>query len=223
MNPQQTLLASASLDNTVAIWDASTRRLVKRLAHPSFIWYLSWRPDGQQLATACNDGAIHLWDVDTWTKAREIRGHERDVGQVGWSPDGDRLVSRGNDGTARIWDSSSGTQLGEPFQHRDQSVYGGTWSPDGRFVATSSAPGTSIFLWEVLGSRDVPAREIVTDSTVNSVRWNSTGTLLALFGTQWSDMCVGGGNRTESPLFRRPRWRNAATCLERRRSVVGFL
>ena len=60
-----------------------------------------------QLAPACQDNTIRLWDVATHDEVAELRGHEDYVHAVAFSPDGTRLVSGSGDHTVRLWDTLS--------------------------------------------------------------------------------------------------------------------
>ncbi len=51
-SPDDSKLASASIDNAVCIWDAASGQLLKRLDfHTSFVKGLAWDPVGTYLAT----------------------------------------------------------------------------------------------------------------------------------------------------------------------------
>ena len=59
---------------------------------------------------------------------------------IDYHPDGDRLVTAGADGTARIWDSETGEELYVLDKHT-AGLTSVTFSPDGRYLATSQASG----------------------------------------------------------------------------------
>ncbi|HEY2250264.1 MAG TPA: WD40 repeat domain-containing protein, partial [Planctomycetaceae bacterium] len=109
-------------------------RVVRTLAgHPSPIRWVAFSPDGKQLATACFDEKIRLFDVATGT-VRYLLGHTRSIVGLDWSPDGKSLISGGWDDTARIWDVAAGTARAV-IPHR-RNVLAVSWSPDGRSIAT---------------------------------------------------------------------------------------
>ena len=68
------VLASASTDQTIRLWDAETGNLMHVLdAHTQQVWAISFRPDSQLLASGSFDGTIKLWDVQSGTCLNTLR------------------------------------------------------------------------------------------------------------------------------------------------------
>ncbi|KAJ5494255.1 hypothetical protein N7463_010342 [Penicillium fimorum] len=60
------LLASASSDETVRLWDPATGELKQTLeGHSDSIWSVAFSPDGALLASASSDKTVRLWDPAT--------------------------------------------------------------------------------------------------------------------------------------------------------------
>src|ERR1700680_393069 len=60
------ILATASRDNDVKLWDALTGEPYHFIfKHPSQVYAVTFGPDNTALATAGQDGELRLWNIDT--------------------------------------------------------------------------------------------------------------------------------------------------------------
>ncbi|XP_053721921.1 PWP2 small subunit processome component [Synchiropus splendidus] len=74
-SPVQSILASASWDRTVKLWDMKDSWQVKEsLPQCADALCVSYRPDGQQLAVATLNGEISFWDPSTATQTNSVSG-----------------------------------------------------------------------------------------------------------------------------------------------------
>lgn len=64
-SPDSALLATASIDHTVLIWDAQTGQELRVLDHPDAVNNVAFNPDSQSVATLDFDGTIRIWDACT--------------------------------------------------------------------------------------------------------------------------------------------------------------
>jgi WD40 repeat protein/DNA-binding SARP family transcriptional activator len=64
-SPDSALLATASIDHTVLIWDAHTGQELRVLDHPDAVNNVAFSPDGKSVATLDFDGTIRIWDACT--------------------------------------------------------------------------------------------------------------------------------------------------------------
>jgi WD40 repeat protein len=63
-SPGEALLASASADHTVRLWDASSQKLNSLLiGHDDQVLAVAFSPDGKSLASGSADHTIALWQV----------------------------------------------------------------------------------------------------------------------------------------------------------------
>jgi energy-coupling factor transporter ATP-binding protein EcfA2 len=146
--------------------------------HKASIRSVTFSPDGKTLASGSDDGdnTIRLWDVETGTSRRELKGHSRAVSSVAFSPDGKTLASGSGDNTIRLWDVETGTSRRE-LKGYSSWVNSVAFSPDGKTLASGSVDNT-IRLWDV--ETGTSRRELKGHSSyVLSVAFSPEGKTLA--------------------------------------------
>jgi eukaryotic-like serine/threonine-protein kinase len=100
------LLASASSDRTVRIWDVDAAKCVDVLTgNTDQVYSVAFHPDGTRLASAGRDRAVWLWDLATGLDVARLDGHANYVFSLAFSPNGTSIVSGSGDGTVRLWDT----------------------------------------------------------------------------------------------------------------------
>jgi WD40 repeat protein len=103
-SPDAQMLASASADHTVRLWDTATGTLRMLLSgHSAAVTALSFSPDGQMLASASADHTVRLWDTATGTLYAVSQEHSYPVVYVTFVPDGSRLISVDTQRMVRSW------------------------------------------------------------------------------------------------------------------------
>jgi WD40 repeat protein len=103
-SPDGTMLASASYDQTVKLWDVRTGRQRATLrGHSDQVNGVAYSADGRLLASASHDRTVRLWDAATGWEQTIYRGHTGAVTCVAFSPDGQWLASGSSDNTVRLW------------------------------------------------------------------------------------------------------------------------
>ncbi len=132
-------------------------------------------PDGQHLASASNDGTIHLWNSNG-EFLRHIVGHTNYVSDIAFSPDGQRLASAGGDKIAYIW-NLNGEQLHQ--LHHIDAVTRIHYHPSGEFLATGSWDGL-LTLWSNSGSQIKQLKD--HSDGIGSVKFSADGEWLSSAG-----------------------------------------
>ncbi|WP_432198868.1 AAA family ATPase [Streptomyces sp. bgisy027] len=190
-SPDGRLLATASYDRTVRLWDVTDRDRPKPLGKPltghrSWVSSAVFSPDGRTLASASDDGTVRLWDVTRPSRPREIgaplTGHEGTIYLVAFSPDGRTLASAGEDRTVRLWNVADPRRT-EPLATlagADAAVRSVAFSPDGDTLAAGGDDDT-IRLWDVAAPQGPKRLSTLTGHTdlVHSVAFSPDGRTLA--------------------------------------------
>ncbi|MFF4832619.1 AAA family ATPase [Streptomyces sp. NPDC001315] len=191
-SPDGKVLATASYDRTVRLWNVADPShpvpLGKPLTgHTSWVSSAVFSPDGHTLASAGDDGTVRLWNVTDPSRPRPLRapltGHGGTVYLLAFSPDGRTLATADEDHTVRLWDMtdpSRPTALDTLTGHTG-AVRSLAFSPDGRTLATGGDDSV-IRLWNTADPRHPKAvRPVLTghDGTVHSVAFSPDGRTLA--------------------------------------------
>ena len=179
-SPNNPLLASASVDSTIQLWNLNTDTLQATLrGHTSNVLSVAFSPNGALLASGSADGTVRLWNPDTETLQATLRGHTSNVLSVAFSPDGSLLASGGGDGTVRLWNLVTETLEATLEVHMD-SVLSVAFSPDGSLLASGSADGL-VGLWDT--HTETLQATLGHESPVLSVAFSPDGDLLATGST----------------------------------------
>lgn len=108
-SPDGTMLATASKDHTVRIWDAiQGRRLFVLEGHADAVVRVIFSRDGKHVFSGSKDRTARVWNMDTGAELLALSGHADTVHELAISFDDARLASAGDDGTVIVWDLASG-------------------------------------------------------------------------------------------------------------------
>jgi WD40 repeat protein len=97
-----------------------------------------YRPDGQQVAFACRDGSILVYDTTSALPRMLMEGHDGVIRCMAYSPDGRRLVSGDGEGVVKMWDTRTGLEVLSIAAH-EGAVNGLAFSPDGQLLYSAAA------------------------------------------------------------------------------------
>ncbi|KAI8089305.1 uncharacterized protein BX664DRAFT_332680 [Halteromyces radiatus] len=109
----ENVLASASTDLTIKLWDIEKGQEKQEITgHTEIIQSLAWNYNGSLLATTCRDKRLRIFDVRSNKIVQEGSGHQGIKGsRVVWLGDSDRLATTGfsrmSDRQLNLWDTSN--------------------------------------------------------------------------------------------------------------------
>lgn len=177
-HPTGELLAVGSLNGNVYLYSVefsktpeATPQIVTQEAgvlrgHTTPVLDLAFFPDGARLATSGSDTTVRIWNVNSKTEDRRLRGHFDRVASIALAADGHRLYSADGN-TTKFWDAR---RMSDRTTYREHSgrVNSVRFSSTGNELL--SASNEQIRLWD---SRSL--------ATAGSYKWVERRTNLAIF------------------------------------------
>ena len=195
-------LASASVDNSIIIWNALKfpEQVAVLTSHTGLVKGLTWDPVGKYLASQSDDKSILVWRTTDWKEETRVSrpfqncGGTTHVLRLSWSPDGRFIVSAhslNNDGpTAHIIERSS-WKTGMDFVGHRKAIEVVSFNPQ-LFTKTSSEDSSnhgciaigsrdrSVSVWLTSLKRPLIVVHDLFNNSVLDLAWSKDGyTLMA--------------------------------------------
>jgi len=142
-SPSGELLATASLDGTVRLWDLDVGAEMRTLRGPTgWVGSVAFSDDGRRIAAGGLDKVVYIWDVESGELVRKLEGLARSVSGLEISPDGETVVATGQVDFA-VWRGD-----GKAVKYERLAGFGNylfAFSPNGRSLAMGSAKELKIW------------------------------------------------------------------------------
>ncbi|XP_054819845.1 WD40 repeat-containing protein HOS15-like isoform X2 [Prosopis cineraria] len=93
-NPNQpSVLASASFDSTIKLWDVDLGKVLCSLnGHRDPVYSIAFSPNGEYLASGSMDKCMHIWSVKEGKIVKTYTGNGG-IFEVSWDRDGDKVAA----------------------------------------------------------------------------------------------------------------------------------
>lgn len=146
-SPDKDEIFTISADGRIEVFNAETGFTKYTLTgHQQYAGYSAYLPDDGLLVVTGTDGTYKVWDVVERTSlVTHATGLDQPISSLAAAHDGKRLAIADANGTVQIWDWKARQRLIE-IETLD-AVSGMLFSPDDRFLVTSSPQATAV--WHV--------------------------------------------------------------------------
>ncbi len=151
LSANASLLATASFDGTVNLWDAKTSAVLATWKGAKATFYpriaITFSPDGTLLAFPSPNRSLILINVHVRAARVTIRGLISYILNLAFSPNGRIIAAASSDGTVRLWTVETGAEWRSLCGH----TYSATtlaFSPDGDILASGYQDRT-VRMWRI--------------------------------------------------------------------------
>ncbi len=156
-------IVSASNDKTMKVWNVEKGTDVLTLKGTHAFNCVAISADGKLIVSGAGDmnnpftaGEIKVWDANTGTVIRTLKGHADSGSRVAISSDGKRTVSDNQDGTIVVWDVNTGREIHCLKGHTNVNSL--AISADGkRIVSSSLYDAGQIRVWDADKGTEIPS------------------------------------------------------------------
>jgi WD40 repeat protein len=180
-SPDSKILAGASRDDSVCLWDARTGKELRRLENaangggePS----VAFSPDGKALAVG-RGSEVRRWDTATWTKLPAFSMPLVPNGMLFFAPDGKTLACLGREpdenwNVVVFLDAGDGRELHRRVGLKNYVAPSVAFAPDSKTWAYADCKDSAIWLYDTRSGQEV--RKLVNpDGATRAVAFSPDG------------------------------------------------
>ncbi len=189
-SPNGEFIVTASEDDFVRIWNASTWTNVRSVNTGNDVNDVDFSPDGQYVAAARNDDSIDIYYSSNLTSIHgvisvDVGGGDQ-VNSVAFSPDSSSVAvaigrsgNGGTNGEVAVINVITGTELYAVNPNGEDRFYDVAWSPDGMHM--SLAGNSDIY---IVNTTTRATTWTITNppAAVNAIAWSPDGNFISMCG-----------------------------------------
>jgi WD40 repeat protein len=166
-NADGSVLASASEDRKIAVWDLPAGKLRRTMnGHTDRIPALAWQPGTDLLVSAGWDTTVRLWDLRTGEPSMLLNTHSDQVYTLAFSPDGKLLAVADSSGSVHVWSEIARGKELHVLPGDLEEIHSLAFSPDGRLLAVGGNDWV-IHIWDPRAGKLVAGQAVQSGHSID--------------------------------------------------------
>jgi WD40 repeat protein len=150
LSPDSNLLATCN-GREIAVLETETGRMIGNI--PFRAQTIAFSNNGKTIAAGDERGSIHILNLESGAKIRELKGNGSHIYSLAFSPDGKRLAAGTNDCKIKLWDLEKEEEVFGLEGHQNQ-VNTIAFSPDGNVIG-SGGSDNSLRHWNAASGAEI--------------------------------------------------------------------
>ncbi|PAV16011.1 WD-40 repeat-containing [Pyrrhoderma noxium] len=189
-SPNGNNVVSGSWDRTILLWSALTGEVLREIECENKVYSITYSPN-RLFILGGGKGWMSMWNVSNVVTPPKVFHVDESVSRTSFSPNGNRFMSGSCwherpsipsvKGTIQIWDASWNMEEIETTFEEQEEIDSISLSPGGKFIASGSGVGHSIYLWNVLTGELV--KKLQLSSGVESLSFSPINEQHIAFGS----------------------------------------